>query len=47
MIRINNELIEYDLKILTKKITFKKGDNLDKKLKELKIDNKNRKNIKI
>ena len=46
MIRVNNELIEYDLKILTKKIVFKKGDSLEKKLKDLKINNKNRKNIK-
>lgn len=46
MIRLNNELIEYDLKIFTKKISFKKGDSLDEKLNELKIENKDLKNIK-
>ena len=46
MIRINDEFIEYSKKIFTKKLTFKKGDNLDKKLLELNIENKELKNIK-
>ena len=46
MIRLNNDLIEHDLEVFNKKAVFKKGDNLDQKLKELNLENKELKNIK-
>lgn len=46
MIRLNNDLIDYDLEVLKKKAVFKKGDNLDQKLNELNVDSKELKNIK-
>ncbi len=46
MIRLNNNLIESDLEVFNKKVIFKKGDNLDQKLKELNVENKELKNIK-
>ncbi len=46
IIRINDHLIENNRKFNTKNINFKKVDNLDKKLHELKIDNIELKNIK-
>ena len=46
MIRLNNDLIEHDLEVFNKKVVFKKGDNLELKLNELNIENKELKNIK-
>ena len=46
MIRLNNDLIEHNLEVFNKKVDFKKGDNLDQKLYELNVDNKELKNIK-
>ena len=46
MIRLNNDLIEYDLEAFNKKAVFKKGDNLDQKLNELNVESKELKNIK-
>ena len=46
MIRLNNNLIEHDLEVFKKKVVFKKGDNLDKKLNELNIESRELKNLK-
>ena len=45
IIRIHDEFSEYSKKVFTKIITFKKGDNLDKKLYELNLENKDLKDI--
>ena len=46
MIRLNDDLIEYDLEIFKKKVVFKKGDNLDQKLNELNVESKELKKVK-
>ena len=46
MIRLSNDLIEHDIEVFNKKAVFKKGDNLDQKLNELKVESKDLKNIK-
>ena len=44
--RLNYDLIKHDLEFFNKKVIFKKGDNLGKKLNELNVESKELKNIK-